>query len=100
MLVDCVVCNGTNSIVSDDDGNVVKCPGCDGKGVHEITQCPAELMTQEVMEMIELAGLYKKGLPPVSGGALDQTKSFISACSFIWNEQQYCKNKLGILDWE
>jgi len=30
---------------------------------------------------------------------LDQAAVFVDACLFIWNEQAYWRNKLGILHW-
>ena len=34
-----------------------------------------------------LARLYDKGLSPVAGGVLDQSKWFIRACDYLWTEQ-------------
>ena len=45
-----------------------------------------------------LAGLFEKGLPPVAGGVLDQAKIFVEAATFIFREQNYWKNKLGVFD--
>ena len=39
--------------------------------------------------MIEAADLARKGLPPVAGGALDQTQVFLDACRFIWAETDH-----------
>jgi len=38
--------------------------------------------------MIEL---FEKGLPPVSGGVLDQSASFIEAAKYYANEDQLAK---------
>jgi len=46
--------------------------------------------------MIEFAKLYEKGLPPVAGGILNQTHSFIAAVNFIFAEEAVWKAKLGI----
>lgn len=46
--------------------------------------------------MIELAELFGKGLPPVSGGTLEQAKSFVDAARFIFAEERHWKNKLKI----
>lgn len=78
----CVICDG--------DG----CPACDKSGMMTITQCPLTFVTEDVWQVIELAELYEKGLPPVAGGALDQAKMFVEAARFIWQEQKYWKNKL------
>ena len=36
--------------------------------------------------MIALAELYRKGLPPVAGGTLDQAAAFNDAARFVWAE--------------
>ena len=46
--------------------------------------------------MIEFANLYKKGLPPVAGGALDQAYNFIQAAKLIFSEQAYYRKELGL----
>ena len=83
----------------------ILCPGCEGKGCCEckkigqlpITNCPLKLITADVWEIISLAELFEKGLPPVAGGVLDQAKCFVDAARFVFAEQSYWKNKLGIL---
>ena len=49
-------------------------------------------------ELIALAELYEKGLPPVAGGALDQAAAFVDAVRFVWAEQARWKARLGIRD--
>jgi len=73
------------------------CPHCGGQGRFGISKCPLEYAGKEVFEMLEYADLYQQGLPPVQGGALDQTRSFTEFCRFTWSEERYWKNKLGIL---
>lgn len=82
--MECVSCGG------------IGCDKCGDTGRMNIIGCPQMIITPDVWEIIELAELYEKGLPPVAGGSLDQAKSFVSACKFIWSEQQAWKNKLGI----
>ena len=79
------------------------CPACDNSGCEmceagriTITQCPLEMITSDVIEAIHYAGLYKKGLPPIHGGALDQARQFTDACEFIWHEEKFWKSKLRI----
>ena len=45
-----------------------------------------------------LAELFEKGLPPVAGGVLDQAKIFVETARFVFSEQSYWKNKLGVFD--
>ena len=82
---------------------MMNCTACGGIGCDEcrdgrieITQCPLEVITPDVWEVMELAQLYEKGLPPVAGGALDQASIFVQACRIIWNDEAVWKSKLGI----
>lgn len=81
----CVGCDGAG------------CEQCDGTGAMIINGCPLELITNDVWEIITLAELFEKGLPPVAGGTLEQAKIFVDAARFIFREKQYWKNKLGII---
>jgi hypothetical protein len=81
------------------------CPDCGGQGCGtcdggqiRIMDCPLTLITEDVWEMMELASLYEKGLPPVAGGALDQTASFVGAARLIQTETQRHKTRLGLLE--
>lgn len=47
--------------------------------------------------MIALADLYKKGLPPVAGGSLDQAAGFVTAARYYWYVESEFKAKKGIL---
>jgi len=82
--MDCPGCGGKGCLV------------CDDKGKIELVGCPLELVTGDIWQVIEYAELYKKGLPPVPGGALSQTQSFIEAAGFVFREENYWKKKLGI----
>jgi len=59
-------------------------------------QCPLEFIKSDEWEIIQYAKLYEKGLPPIAGGALDQSKCFLDAAGFIFNEFEYWKKKLGL----
>ncbi|MGA1979457.1 MAG: hypothetical protein ABSG99_02675 [Sedimentisphaerales bacterium] len=74
-----------------------KCPECK-EGQIDVTECPLDLITEDVWQAMQLAELYEKGLPPIAGGAIDQAKIFIDAAQFIMNEKAHWKSKLGILD--
>lgn len=80
----CLVCKGAG------------CKECNNTGEIIITQCPLEFIDKKVWEIIRYAELFEKGLAPVAGGVLDQANCFIEACEFIFNEQNYWKNRLGI----
>ena len=84
----------------------MRCTGCEGAGCEEceergsitIMGCPLDVITGDVWEIIALTELFEKGLPPVAGGVLDQAKCFIDAARFIFSEQKYWKNKLGVFN--
>ena len=52
----------------------------------------------EIWELLQYADLYKQGLAPVAGGALDQAASFLAACRLIWGLQARYKAEAGKLD--
>ena len=83
--MECIDCGGTG------------CDKCGRSGRIRIEDCPLKLITEDVWEIISLAELFEKGLPPVAGGVLDQAKCFVDAARFVFREQSYWKNKLGIL---
>jgi hypothetical protein len=77
----------------------IDCPSCDGKGCDEcvmgfvrIVGCPNQYC-REMVPLIELADLFAKGIPPVSGGALDQSAWFLSASKVLANEENSIKAK-------
>jgi hypothetical protein len=78
----CLACNGKG------------CDECQNKGTINITDCPLEIITLDVWEIIEMANLYiEHGLPPVAGGQLEQTAGFLDAARFITNEKKHWEEK-------
>ncbi len=82
---------------TDQDPCCIDCPECDGKGCEQcqergqflLTECPYKThLTPEVCELVYFANLYKKGVPPVAGGALDQSAWFMEACNAFWRDQE------------
>lgn len=51
-----------------------------------ITACPLHVITDDVWETLQYADLYKRGIPPITGGALDQLAIFNAAARLIWAE--------------
>jgi len=87
--------------LSEAEPAMFNCPECEGRGCElfdegqfALTRCAYEFVTSEEWEYISFAGLYKKGIPPVSGGALDQIALFNHAARFIWAEQGYWENQI------
>ena len=56
------------------------CRACNGRGVFRVEQDPREIIPRFAYRVAEFAELYlENGVPPVSGGALDQSHWFITA---------------------
>lgn len=62
-----------------------------------MTICPLLYAGSEAFEVLRFAELAREGLPPVHGGALDQTQSFLEVCRMIWPviEEQKAKRMFG-----
>lgn len=86
ITMQCVVCDGRG------------CKECGNVGNQDLTGCPKEQVTSDIWELLDYADMYKKGLPPVQGGVLDQAFSFVQACRFVWYVEEYVKKKLGWLE--
>lgn len=61
--LECPLCNGKG------------CDHCDG-GCFKLDGCPNSY-ARELFPAIRLADLFEKGLPPIAGGTLDQSVSFL-----------------------
>ena len=44
--------------------------------------------------LLDYAELYRKGLPPEPGGALDQAEGFMDACRVVWSQEERLKTLL------
>jgi hypothetical protein len=75
--IDCPQCGGEG------------CQACD-KGAFKVIGCPNQYC-REITGTIELIELFKKGLPPVAGGSLDQAAWFISAAATLEREDNLAK---------
>lgn len=88
--------------ISDDcpacGGAIGGCDECGGTGVWTITDCPLRILDEPVLMLARYADLFKKGLPPVAGGTLDQAAVFVEASLFLWAEENMFKKKLGIFN--
>lgn len=71
------------------------CQACGERGRVDVTGCPRADLPPIVWDLLTYADLYRKGLPPVAGGALDQAAAFVEAARFIWNEHDQRKAKHG-----
>jgi hypothetical protein len=55
--------------------------------------CP-QSYCQEVVPAINLIDLFDKGLPPINGGALDQSAWFLDAVRVLHADEQEIKAEL------
>lgn len=65
------------------------CEACQGRGHWRLEVCPLDFVDDETWQLIELAELFKQGLPPVAGGTLDQAAVFVEAARRVWREQEH-----------
>lgn len=65
-----------------------RCDACGGMGRWRLTTEPRAYVKPWAWTVIEIADRYRKGLPPVAGGSLDQTHWINQACTFVDSERQ------------
>lgn len=63
------------------------CKYCNDTGEILIVGCPLKVIPAEIWDIIELAELYEKGLPPIAGGSLDQMRAFVAAFRIVTQEK-------------
>lgn len=71
----------------------IQCPCCNGAGCEEcafgdfvVKGCPNEYCSS-VVSAASLVDLFEKGLPPIAGGALDQSVWFLEAARILRNDE-------------
>lgn len=74
-----------------------ECPSCSGAGCDKCQDgyidfigCPQQECSS-IVDAVELIDLFKKGLPPVSGGTLDQSVWFLDAAKYLEHEESKLK---------
>ena len=58
-----------------------------------VEACPLALIGGDIWQAMELAGLWRKGIPPAAGGALDQSAWFVEAAQLAWLCEGFWKAK-------
>jgi hypothetical protein len=88
-----------NSLSTEENKIEVECPVCDGvgcshctDGVFPLNGCP-NAFCGKMVTLIDVIDLFGKGLPPVAGGTLDQSVSFIQAAAFFESEERKVRNE-------
>jgi hypothetical protein len=78
----------------------IECPSCNGLGCNECSKdgtfaidgCP-NAFCRSIVNSIDLIDMLGKGMPPVAGGMLDQSVSFIHAAHFFEQEERKVANE-------
>jgi hypothetical protein len=64
-----------------------RCEECDGKGFFTLSECPLSYIF-DLKPFLLLANSMADGLPPVAGGAMDQSALFLKAYQRLQSEDQ------------
>ena len=81
----------------------VECPACgkrgcgDCDGIRGIRISGPIKVPQWCWAVLTIAERYRKGVPPVAGGSLDQTNWINQACEFVDGERQAHMSEYGAL---
>lgn len=70
----------------DCEGTAIECESCNMTGEFKVTCCPNEYVG-DVRNAIPLFDLFAKGMPPISGGVLDQANWFVAAYRTLQQEE-------------
>ena len=81
MFVACPMCNERG------------CRHCDNEGHFKITDCPQKQFDQELLQFLDLADLFEKGVTPITGGALDQSSWFLNGVKFLRSEENIVESE-------
>jgi hypothetical protein len=58
----------------------------------KIEGCPTEF-ARPVFNTVRMIEFFQKGLPPIQGGVLDQSASFLRAVTFFDHDEQELKHE-------
>jgi hypothetical protein len=90
--------NKCRSLSTKESRVAIECPSCDGHGCSEcngghfeIDGCPNSFCSS-VVDSLDVFDLWEKGVPPIAGGTLDQSVSFIRAARFFDSEERRVRN--------
>jgi hypothetical protein len=45
------------------------------------------ILPASIWDVADLAAMLREGLPAAAGGMLDQARTFLAACRFLWREE-------------
>lgn len=86
------LCDSCRGRCKDDQGVVIECPTCEGKGCEEcddgkfeLATCPHSFIGDTFM-LVQLSDLFDKGMAPIAGGVLDQSVQFLKLHRMFRNE--------------
>ena len=95
----CRDCTGSKCFDEGTDAEPLKieCPSCAGRdcsrcvgGYVQIDGCP-NAYCRDLAPIVDLAGLFQNGIPPVGGGSLDQAKWFIDVANQLKHDEDTLK---------
>lgn len=92
------LCRSCGKQCRDDTESIsIECPSCFGHGCDhcndgqwDLRGCP-NAYCRDLSTAIRLADLFEKGLPPVSGGSLEQSVTFVEFVQRLAYEEQLIK---------
>jgi len=58
-----------------------------------ITGCPLNHVPEEIGELMQIVEAWEQGVPPISGGVLDQTDSILKAIGVVQSERSKLMEK-------
>lgn len=76
-----------------ESGIQIECPSCSGYGCEHCKDgqveigCPRQ-ETSGMVSLCEAIDLFHEGLPPVAGGSLDQSASFVEAARALKRQEE------------
>lgn len=79
---------------------LLRCTACDGEGCGEcdgghvaVTACPRRSVPLPVWHLLTAVDRLAKGMPPVTGGWLDQAECFMQGVDLVRSEEAYWEAK-------
>lgn len=96
----CRECTGSKckDVGTEAEPTEIECPLCGGGGCDQCSDgwfvvdgCPNKFCS-DMAYLPQFIDLFQKGLPPVAGGSLDQSQSFLDAAEQLSNDETKLKN--------
>ena len=86
------------NISTDQEPIGIECPDCEGEGCEHCTDgefriegCPNSFCSS-IVTTLDVIDMWSKGMPPIDGGVLDQSASFVRAVHWFEAEERKVRN--------